>query len=222
MFPYNPHPAHQIIPIILLLIAAVVTGFFPSWQTACAFGVILIITLATGLWIAVSGTIEKYTDYWREVGDDIKKLQNTPPELWGALGFVAPAKSVTLRSNVTGEEGESTYYTEKVFTISLSPEQMQIFADAILTGSKTLAESDWKDTEIGQSKVREIKHEMVRAGLATLRNPKNRLDGYVLTQKGLAYLYQYASEWVRADASLQVMASRLLPRPVGGSDTVQL
>jgi len=196
-----------------MLAAAVVTGFSPSWQTGLAFVFIAIICLVTGIWISVAGTLEKYTEYWDKVGEDIKELKDTAPELWGALGFVAPPRSVTVTQTVTGEPGESSYYASKTFNLSLSPEKMQVLADTLLTGGKTLAESEWMNTVIGQAKIREVKHEMLRAGLTKKRNPRNNASGFMLTERGVAYLYQYASEWVKADSSLEVMLSRIVATP---------
>lgn len=207
MFSYEPKPIHQLIPVLMLLLTAIITGFFPSWQTALAFIVILIICLATGLWIAAAGTLEKYSEYWENVGKDIDKLQKTPPELWGTLGFITPPRTVKIQSNVTGEPGESSDYAMKIFTLNLSPEKMQVIADSLLTGTKTLAEGEWRETVIGQTKMREIKHEMLRAGLIRLRNPKNNLSGFTLTERGIIYLWEYASDWVKNDYSLQELLS---------------
>jgi hypothetical protein len=203
MFSYVPKPQHILLPIIILLVTAVVTGFFPSWQTGVAFVVVAIVCLVTCVSIAVSITIEKYSEYWQNVGRDIDKLQKTPPELWGTLGFITPPRTVKLQSNVTGEAGESDIYAMKVFTLNLSPERTQVIADGLLTGTKTLAESDWKDTVIGSSKIREIKHELLRAGLIQLRNPKNNLSGFQLTEKGITYFWEYSSEWVKKEYDLQ-------------------
>lgn len=217
MFPYIPRPHHQLIPVCIMLMTAVVTGVFPSWQTGLAFVFVAIICLVTGIWIAAAGTLEKYTDYWDKVGEDIKKLKDTPPELWGALGFVVPPSSVTVKQVVTGEPGESPYYASKTFNLSLSPEKMQVLADALLTRTKTLAEGEWANTVVGQAKIREVKHEMLRAGLIRKRNPRNAASGFMLTERGVAYLYQYASDWVKADSSLEVMLSRVAsPPPLAG------
>lgn len=186
-----------------------------------AFIAVLIITVATGAWIAIAGILEKYTEYWDSIGYDISKLKDTPPELWGAIGFVTPPQSVTIKRNATGEPGESTYYAQKNFNVSVSPELMQVFANSILTGAKTLAESDWKDTQIGVAKAREVKQEMLRAGLIELKNPRNRQDGFMLNDKGFAYLYQYASEWVKDQINLRV-ATTPDPTPLPGPDTPKI
>jgi hypothetical protein len=223
MYPYRAFPWHQLFPVIILLLSAAITGAFPSGPMIIAFIIIAIICLVTGLWIAIAGSLEKYTDYWESVGRDIDKLQKAPTESWGALGFVTPPTSVTVRQNMTGEPGESSYYAEKTFTIDLSPEKLQIIANALLTGTKSLAESEWKDTAIGTTKIREVKQQLLRAGLAKYRNPRNRLDGMDLTERGVTYLYQYASDYVRADPDLQVIASKLLNRPPSEeTDPVQL
>jgi hypothetical protein len=216
MFSYIPKPQHILIPVIVLLLTAVVTGFFPSWQTTIAFICIAIICLVTGVSIAVSVTLEKYSAYWENIGRDIDKLQNTPPELWGTLGFITPPQTVKLQSNVTGEPGESSYLAIKNFTLNLSPEKMQVVADALLTGTKTLAEGEWKDTAIGQAKMREVKHEMLRAGLIKLRNPRNNLSGFMLTEKGIVYLLEYASDYVKTDPDIQVMLSHANHPPAPG------
>lgn len=207
MFSYIPKPQHILIPGLLMLIASVVAGWFPGWQTGLAFIFTAIVCLITGVSIAAAITLEKYTSYWENIGRDIDKLQKTPPELWGTLGFITPPRSVTVSQNVTGEDGESPYYAVKTFKLSLSPEKMQIIADAILTGAKTLAESEWINTEIGQARIREVKHEMLRAGLARLRNPRNNASGFMLTERGVAHLHQYASDWVKADPGLEIMRS---------------
>jgi hypothetical protein len=209
MFPYTPKPQHILLPVAIMLVTAVVTGFFSTWQTAWAFVFISIICLVMGVCIGIAITIEKYSQYWENIGRDIDKLQKTPPELWGTLGFITPPKHVTVSQNVTGEPGESSYLAVKNFDLSLSPEQMQVLANALLTNTKSLAETDWQNTIIGQTKIREVKHEMLRAGLIARRNPHNERAGFMLTERGVVYLYEYASEWVRADASLEVRLSRV-------------
>ena len=216
MFSYISKPHHILLPIFLMLIAAVVTGAFPSWQTAVAFIITAIICLVTCVWIAVAGVLEKYTSYWENIGKDIDKLQKTPPELWGTLGFVTPPKTVTVRNIMTGEPGESVDYTEKIFQLSLSPARMQVLANALLTGTKTLAESDWKDTDIGTDKIRKVKQEMLEAGLIELRNPRNHLSGYVLTRKGVLYLWDFSSDYVREENDLQVLLSQVVNRTPSG------
>jgi hypothetical protein len=222
MYSYTPHPIHQFIPTSILLVSAVLAGIFPGWQTALAFVVILIVALATGLWIAAAGTLEKYTRYWENVGADIDKLQKTPPELWGAIGFVVPPQSVVVNSNVTGEEGESPYYATKSFEMPLSPQEMQIFANSVLSGAKTLAESDWKDTQIGQTKARKVKQAMFHAKLIQLKNPLNSLSGFDLNKKGFLYLYQYASEWAKADIHVKIVDSPATPAPSARVNTPQI
>lgn len=165
---------------------------------AVFFITVTIICLVTGVWIAVSDILEKNTEYWERVGDDIDKLKNTPPQLWGALGFVVPPSSVLVRTDTTKKRGGTAFPSESRREISVSPQEMQIFADAILSGVKTLAEADWKDTQLGQAKVRQIKHDMLREPkLIQQRNPRNKLDGYELNKEGEDFLLQYASEWTR-------------------------
>ena len=171
------------------------------------FIVTIVIALVTGVWIAVSGVIEKYTEYWERIGEDMRLLKDTPPQLWGTLGFTVPPQTVSVKSNVTGEPGESPYFAEKTFEFNLSPNEMQVFADGILTGSHSLAEADWKETVLGQAKVRKLKQQMFLAGLIQQRNPRNSLDGFILSEKGLAYLNQFASDWVNNNTDLQVVSN---------------
>jgi hypothetical protein len=215
MFSYTPKPQHIILPVIILLLTAVVTGLFPSWQTAVAFIIIAIICLAMGVSIAVSISIEKYSTYWENIGRDIDKLQKTPPELWGTLGFVTPPQTVTLRKEMTGEPGYSMDYSMIVITLNLSPEKMQVLANSLLTGAKTLAEGEWKNTDIGQDKIRKVKQEMLDAGLIELRNPRNHLTGYMLTRKGVLYLWEYASDYVKKEVDLDTLLSHVNPTPSG-------
>jgi hypothetical protein len=213
MFSYIPKPQHIFIPAIVLLLTAIFTGFFPSWQMATAFIVIAAICLAMGISISVAISIEKYSQYWENIGKDIDKLQNTPPELWGTLGFITPPRTVKLQKEVTGQPGESSDYALKIFTLNLSAERMQVIADSLLTGTKSLAEGDWKDTIIGTTKMREVKHEMMRAELIALRNPRNNLSGFMLTRKGVLYLWEYASNYIKEEYSLDDLLSRVNPTP---------
>lgn len=213
MFPYRPTLWHQIFPILAILFSAVMTGLFPITPMFIAFGAIVFICIIVSVWIAVSDVLERYTNYWENVGRDIDKLQKSPPELWGALGFTVPPQTVRLQSNVTGEPGQSSDYTMKIFTLNLSPEKMQLIADGLLTGAKSLAESDWAETAVGSSKMREVKHEMLRADLIQLRNPKNKLSGFTLTRKGVVYLWEYSSAWVREQYSLEELLSRVNHTP---------
>jgi hypothetical protein len=207
MYPYRSKPLHQLIPIVLLLLSAIIAGFFPTWQVAAAFIVIAIICLVTGIWIAVAGVLEKYADYWENVGRDIDKLQKTPPELWGSIGFSVPPRSVTVRNITTGEEDKSSYYSEEIFEIGLSPQEMQVFANGILTGAKTLAEADWKNTQIGQTKARKAKHILLQHKYIQLKNPLNNLSGFDLNEKGFDYLYKYASDWALNSIRVKVVRS---------------
>lgn len=199
---------------MIILVSAMIAVWFPSNVMIVAFISITLICVVAGIWIAIAGVLEKYSDYWESIGRDIDKLQKTPPELWGTLGFVTPPNHVTVTQNVTGEPGESSYYASKTFSLNLSAERMQVLADALLTGSKTLSEGDWVNTIIGQTKIREVKHDMLRAGLIRQRNPRNKTSGFILTERGVTYLYQYASEWVKADSSLDVMLSRVTTPPL--------
>lgn len=213
MFRYTPHPAHQIIPFTMLVIAAIVAGAFPNWTTGIAFFGILFICVATGLWIAIAGTMEKYTEYWDSIGSDIDKLKNAPPEIWHTFGYIMPQKSVNVKMNMTGLPGESDYYTMKSFNFDITPTELQIFSDAIITKAKTLAEADWKDTQVGIEKVRKLKSSFLSVGLAQLKNPRNKLSGSELTAQGWMYLYQNASSWVKAEHSLQQVVARANPTP---------
>jgi len=203
---YTPRPAHQLIPAIIILIAGMVLGAFDTWQAGVAFVATVIIAIATGLWIAIAGTLEKYTEYWDSVGEDIRRLQKANPNTWHALGFTNPPESVKVQVNVTGEQGESLDYAVKNFSIPVTPAEMATIADSILTGAKTFAESDWKDTEIGQTKIRLVKQEMLRMGFLVANNAKNPRLGFTITQKGLMLLYQYASDWVKTDTNLHVIS----------------
>lgn len=203
---YTPKPQHILIPALIVVLAAVVTGFFPSWQMGVAFGIIAIICLATGVSIAVSIAVEKYSQYWVNVGRDIDKLQKTPPQLWGAVGFQVPPSSIRIQEDVTEEE-ENIYLSIRNAKVSLSPTESQIFADGILSGAKSLSEGDWKNTQLGQTKVREVKHEMLKLKMIAKKNDNNVLSGFVLTKKGFLFLYQYASDWVKADIRVSVVDS---------------
>ena len=166
------------------------------------FVAVLLICTVTGVSIAGAIKSEKEREYWDTIGEDVKLLKDSNPDIWYALGFNNPPGSVTLGKNVTGDEGESDIYAWKNYTFSLSPTEMKTFADGILTGTKTLAEADWKNTEIGSNKVRDLKHEMFRAGLIELKNPRNSLSGFFLNSQGEMYLYQYASDWVKSETHL--------------------
>jgi hypothetical protein len=212
MFPYRAHPFHILIPAFVLVTGAAIAILFPSWQMTMAFVFISIICLVAGVWIGVAGVLEKYTEYWDSIDDTVKQMQKTPTELWGVMmGFTtSPApQHVKVTQNVTGEPGESPYLAEKVFTLNLSAQQMTVLADGLLTGTKSLAESEWKNTIIGSAKIREVKHQMLHASLINLRNPNNNQSGFMLNERGVAYLYQYASDWIKVDASLEVMVSRV-------------
>ncbi len=197
MFGYTPKPTHQIIPLLILLAAAIIAGSFPSGYTIVFFFIATIASLVTSIWIAVAGVMEKYTEYWTAIGEDIRKLEKANPDIWYALGFSRPPESVTLKANVTGQPGESMDYTLKVTNLPVSPIEMKIIADGILTGSKTFAESDWVNTQIGQTKIREVKRELIRLGLLAPNSMRNSRLGFSPTEAGKQMLYQYASEWVK-------------------------
>src|SRR6188474_2690518 len=121
MLRYIPHPLHQLIPASILLITAVVSGLFPSWQMGLTFVAVLVICTVTGVSIAGAIKSEKEREYWDTIGEDVKLLKDSNPDIWYALGFSNPPGSVTLGKNVTGDEGESDIYAWKNYTFSLSP-----------------------------------------------------------------------------------------------------
>lgn len=214
---YTPHPIHIVIPVALILIAAAVVGIFPSWATGLAFFAVLAIGIATGLWIAWAGKIREETAYWDSVGYDIHQLKHSEPAIWGALGFREPPPNVVhIRDEVTGDEGESDIYALKQYIITnVSPWKIQKFADDILTGRRTLAETQWTGV-VPQQDVREIKKQMKKLEMIADANPLNPNAGLVLTSKGEKFLLNYASEGVRSNPELRVFKKQgHTPTPLG-------
>jgi len=193
---YTPHPLHLVIPFIMIMIAAIVAALIPSWITFFMFGGVLIMSVAAGLWIAWAGKVREETDYWLNVGNDIVEIRKSSPKIWEALGVDNPPEKVHLEMNVTGMKDASPYLEVKRVTYSLSPVEMQILADNLLMGMKTLAEGDWKHTAIGSTKIRNLKHELFRDKLIGKVNNSATTQGFLLTDNGVKYLLEYASEWV--------------------------
>lgn len=206
---YTPHPAHQFIPFGMLLIAAVIATAFPSWITALVFIAVFISAVVTCVWIAIAGKVREETDYWERIGWDIQELRRSDPEIWQALGFMNPPERVKVDVNVTGEPEESPYYALNSFTLNISPAKMETFANAIITGAKTLSEGDWAgDGKLfGSKEFRKFKHELLRGGFTIQNNLKDSRQGFSLTKKGEMLMYHYASEGVKSDVRLRVMGT---------------
>lgn len=193
---YTPHPAHLIPFFFFLLVFAAIAAYFPSWITSVMFVAVLVICIAASLWIAWAGKIREESDYWWNVGNNIEELRKATPNIWKALGINDPPERVYLEMNTTGLKDKSPYLQVERVTYNLSPVEMQIFADGLLSRRKTLAEGDWKGSEIGSTKVRNLKHDLLRDKLIGKVSNSANTQGFLLTDKGVEYLLSYASEWV--------------------------
>jgi hypothetical protein len=193
---YTPHPKHLILLFIFIMIAAVVAAAVPHWTTAVAFVAVVIICVAAGLWIAWAGKTREEADYWWNIGNDIADLRKSSPNIWKALGINDPPEKVHLEMNITGTKDASPYLEVQRVTYNLSAVEMQFLADELLSGKRTLAESEWKHTLIGSTKVRNLKHELLRDKLIGKANNHASTQGFLLTDKGVDYLLKYASEWL--------------------------
>jgi len=98
---------------------------------------------------------------------------------------------------VTGEEGRSHAMEVEYETFSFSPSELRFMADELLSGKRTLAETDWKFTPIGSTRMRNVKPQMEKAKLIAKAHPSARTQGFILTEKGVDWLWHYASDWAK-------------------------
>lgn len=194
---YTPHPAHIVFLLFILTIVAGLAILVPHWVTAVLFIAALIIITGASLWIAWAGKIREESEYWWNIGHDIDLLRKSSPNIWNALGITDPPKDVHLEMQIVDDIKGKNYPTTKYKMYGLSPAEMQIFADGLLTGVKTLAESDWKHTVIGSTRVRKIKTQMLEDHLIGQVNSSTNTQGFLLTDYGVDYLLKYTSGYVR-------------------------
>lgn len=192
---YTPHPLHQVIPFLFVLVGAAVMGAFPSYSTGAAFVAILIISIRTSIWIARVGEKREETEYWDNLGYDIQKLRTSRPEVWEAMGFIHPPAEVVLYKEVTGEEGKSTVLEMEKHTFGLSSSEMNFLANEVISGKRTLAEAEWIGTPIGSTRIRKVKQEMLKAHLIEKAHASAPTQGFIPTESGVQYLLEYASDW---------------------------
>lgn len=194
---YTPKPFHQFIPFSLIMVAAIVFGSFPNWGTGSALIAALIIGVRTSIWIANAGEKREESEYWNNLGYDLRQLRHSRPEVWEALGFNSPPTEVYLKSEVTGEQDKSPIMEQENYKFEMSPSELRYMADELLSGKKTLAEKEWIGTPIGSTRVRDIKQKMIVAGLIAKAHPTAKTQGFLLTEKGIRYLWEYADDWAK-------------------------
>lgn len=192
---YTPHPFHQLIPFGIVVAGAIIVGINPTWYTALIFVSALIIGIRTSLWIAWAGEKREETEYWENIGYDIHQLNKSSPDVWQAMGFAVPPSHVTLSKEVTGEEGKSPILEVENLTFGLSPSELRYIANEVLSGKRTLAETEWVGSQIGSSRMRKIKQDMFKAKLIEKANPTAKRQGFIPTREGIEYLCNYADDW---------------------------
>lgn len=194
---YTPHPAHIVFLLFILTIVAGLAILVPHWVTAVLFIAALIIITGASLWIAWAGKIREESEYWWNIGHDIDLLRKSSPNIWNALGITDPPKDVHLEMQIVDDIKGKNYPTTKFKTYGLSPAEMQVFADGLLNGTKTLAEGDWKFTVIGTTRVRKLKKQLEEDNLIGQVNNSASTQGFLLTDYGVDYFLEYASQYVK-------------------------
>lgn len=193
---YTPHPVHQFIPVIMVLVAAGFSIAFPSFQSIIALVTVATISFMTALWISLAGKVKAEEDYWYWVGESVKRLRNAEPAIWQALGFIEPPTyaKIEIKETHGGNESEveNPFYTTKYRDVPISPAVLQTFADNILSGSKKLSEGNWAGIIPGP-KFRKFQDWMEKEKLIAMVNPDAPTQGYILTEAGEDWLLQYAS-----------------------------
>lgn len=192
---YTPHPFHQVIPFLFVLISAAILGAFPSLPMATAFVAILLISLRTSIWIARVGEKREDTEFWNNLGYDLEQLRKSRPEVWEAMGFIKPPDEVVMYKETTGEESKSPILEMEKRTFGLSGSELNYMANELLASKRTLAETEWVNTPIGSTRMRSIKVEMEKAKLIAYVNPSAKTQGMIITEDGVRYFKRYASSW---------------------------
>lgn len=192
---YKARLHHHLFPIGAIVVSAIVCALLPTWQTIIAFVVITGISVFISRWIMIIGVINAEEDYWMYVGSSIEKLKKAEPEIWAALGFKEVPIHATIETTVReAETPEHTnpYHTSRYDGVPISPVRLQVFADGILSGRKTLSEGSWKGVIPGP-KYREFQDWMEDKNLIAKVNPEARTQGYILTETGETWLLEHAS-----------------------------
>ena len=191
---YIAKPAHLLWAALFLLAGAVSFPFAGSWAWAGAS--LLLMGTSTWVWVIFSGLWHSYESYWREIAEVAKALSQTDsPEVWSALGFVAPAKNFKVEVSELDKKG---YGATASFDLPGSAVQFTTFADGILMG-RSLSETEWA----GPGKLysvpifRRLKKELEERRLIVLKNVAAPTQGFTYTRKGKEVLLTYATEGVK-------------------------
>lgn len=196
---YKAKLHHHLFPILSIVIAAVAAAALPSWETITAFIAVTYLSIKISEWIRNIGIINAEEDYWMYVGSSIRELKNAEPEIWAALGYKDVPVKARVETTEKQKEKESPYYTSKYDSVPITAVRLQVFADGILSGRKTLSEGSWKGVIPGP-KYREFQDWMESKSLIAKVNPEAATQGYILTEEGEQWLLQHASPHIRNGA----------------------
>lgn len=190
---YKAHPLDMVYSIFFLALG-VVTATRDNWY---AFGVITA-TLGTLLGIAIILAIdwEKVIEYWSTL-DDFAKTMNkvTNPELWEALGFTAPEKSVQVKEIIEHGQG---FNQIKLHDLPISSAVLQSISNAVLTGSPFSEAEIVKRRKLTTSpKFRDFQKTAREKDWVRPNNSRDNRQGFALTRKGRQVFYSFASESVK-------------------------
>lgn len=193
---YEPHISHHLFPMMAITMSSIICFLFPGWQTIVGFLAITIISVMISYWIVITGKVRSEEDYWTQIGQTIHDLKEAEPEIWQALGFINPPERARITVKRTDpQNADSQFYTTQYLNVPVSPAVLQLFANGILGGRKTLSEGSWKGIIAGPT-YRSFQDWMEAQKFIAKVNPSAPTQGYILTETGEQWLLQYSSNGV--------------------------
>jgi len=196
--PFSTYKAHPLDMLYSLLMLGV--GVVTMYQERLyAFGVVtFVLGTLLGISIILAINWEKVIQYWYTVDEfarTMSKVNN--PELWEALGFTAPERSVKITEKQDHGQG---FTTLKFHDAPVSPAIMQCIADAVLTGAP-FSENEFvkRRKVISGPKFRKLQQLATSKDKqwARANSARDNRQGFSLTRKGKQVFYGFASQSVK-------------------------
>jgi hypothetical protein len=165
------------------------------------FGVIVIIlSIITWLVIDLSIVLDRYKDYWSEIGYTFEiiqrikdvSIQNT---IFQFFGFTPPPDKIQV---IETEHTGQGFFTMKMKELPVSPHIMQAIADHVLTGTPFSEPAlAGRGKVVSVNKFRQLSKKLKEQSAIKANSTASNNLGYSLTRKGQQIFYAYASESVK-------------------------
>lgn len=182
--------SHLIYPLLTMA-----TGSSLWFQKGLEILGTLIVILGFGMGISMLLCInwDKVIAYWMTINEHVVLMNKSNPDLWVALGYSAPAKTV----EVIEKSDDLNHW--KISQVPVSPSIMNQVGNKVIYNLSQNGSLEFTEEMYGSliPNFRKQRKKWIEEGKLVPKNSKNKKNGYRLSKKGYTMFYEFASDHMK-------------------------